>query len=94
MKNKIALIIMLAIVSFSVGRWSKEPAWEIPRLLTNAGEQRELFRLGFYDGPIDGMRGPLHIQAKQDWEVAYNEEQNAWAIEPYVGEDGYLEELK
>ncbi len=81
MKIKITLIIMLAVVSFSVGRLTKEPAWEIPRLLSDAGEQRELARLGFYDGPIDGVRGPLHIQAKKDYELAYCDEQASWAME-------------
>lgn len=93
MKTKIALIIMLAIVSFVAGKWYAQETfnpWGIPRLLTNSEEQRELFRLGFYNGPIDGIRGPLHIQAKQDWELEYCEEQAEWAIEPYVGEDGYL----
>ena len=94
MKTKIALIVMLAVVSFMVGKWYAEERcdpWEIPRLLTNEEEQRELFRLGFYNGPIDGIRGPMHIQGKKDWESAYCEEQADWAMEPYVGEDGKLE---
>lgn len=78
---KTALWIMLVIVSFSVGRWTKGPTWKIPRMLTNAEEQRELMRLGFYDGPIDGIRGPLHIQGKKDWEIAYCKDQAAWADE-------------
>lgn len=89
MKTKIALIIMLAAVSFVLGVWYAQETfdpWEIPRLLSDAGEQRELARLGFYDGPIDGVRGPLHIQAKKDWELAYCEEQATWAMSKVKGD--------
>ncbi len=76
----VAAIICLCLACIVLGRWTKEPEWEIPRLLTTAEEQRELSRLGFYDGPIDGIRGPLHRQAKEFWEQSYCEEQAAWAF--------------
>ena len=83
MKTRIAFLIMLVVVGFVLGKWYAQETcdpWEIPRLLSNAEEQRELFRLGFYYGPIDGIRGPLHIQAKNDWETAYCNEQNEYAL--------------